>query len=118
MIALPLLRLPGVLILAAAALLVALVALAIAALSLSGRPAVSVKAPSSAATPSLVVVPDVLGSTPAVATQQLEAQGLHVSLESEPSTNVPVGQIVSEAPVPGSRMQVASTVTLYSSAGP
>jgi len=98
----------------AIALVIALAGLVVSSLALAATSSVTL----TTAAPQLVVVPNVTGMTVPEATHELQTLGIRVNVLSESSANVPAGDIITEAPAPGGRMPVGSTVTLYSSAGP
>jgi eukaryotic-like serine/threonine-protein kinase len=59
-----------------------------------------------------VAVPNVAGKTQDAATQALEAAGLQVQVETETSTTVPVGTVISQSPAAGENVPKGSTVTI------
>ncbi|HEX6117452.1 MAG TPA: PASTA domain-containing protein [Solirubrobacterales bacterium] len=67
--------------------------------------------------PKLVTVPDVLNQTEASARTELEGAGLLVDVETEES-DVTEGNVVSEDPGPGSRVEEGERITIVVSEGP
>jgi len=59
-----------------------------------------------------VTVPDVAGMTQDAATQALAAVGLQVGVETQTSTTVPEGSVISQAPAAGQDVPKGSTVTI------
>ncbi len=59
-----------------------------------------------------VTVPDVAGMTQDAATQALAAVGLQVGVETQTSTTVPEGSVISQAPAAGQGVPKGSTVTI------
>jgi beta-lactam-binding protein with PASTA domain len=64
----------------------------------------------------LVELPDVIGQQEAQATATLESLGFIVDVE-ERNSDLPAGQVIGEAPGPGSRLKKGSTVKLTVSNG-
>jgi serine/threonine-protein kinase len=68
--------------------------------------------------PAPVLVPDVSGLSQVEATQRLANAGFRVAATTEPSSSVPIGQVVRTQPSAGSPAAKDSTVTLVISSGP
>ncbi len=66
----------------------------------------------------LVQVPVVVGQPADAATRVLAAVGLVVNVSTQPSTILPAGNVIAEAPAPGSQVVIGSTVRLTVSTGP
>jgi serine/threonine-protein kinase len=67
--------------------------------------------------PSQVAVPPVVGQTLSAAEQQLSARGLEASSTEEESER-PAGEVISQSPNAGTRVDPGSTVSLVVSSGP
>lgn len=67
--------------------------------------------------PGQVAVPPVVGQTQSAAEQQLSARGLESSASEEPSDR-PAGEVISQSPDAGTRVEPGSTVELVVSKGP
>jgi serine/threonine-protein kinase len=67
--------------------------------------------------PSQVAVPPVVGQTLSAAEQQLSARGLEAS-SSEEESERPAGEVISQSPDAGTRVDPGSTVSLVVSSGP
>lgn len=65
-----------------------------------------------------VVVPDVVGMQEEEATAELEALGLEVSVETSPSDEIEIDEVMSQTPPPDSSIPHGDTVTITVSAGP
>jgi serine/threonine-protein kinase len=68
--------------------------------------------------PAPIVVPDVSGLSQVDATQRLANAGFRVSATTEPSSDVPAGDVIRTQPAAGSQAAKDSTVTLVVSSGP
>jgi len=65
-----------------------------------------------------VVVPNAVGMTSTAAFAAMKVVGLYVTSESEKSGTVPNGNVMSQLPGPGVKVQRGSQVTIISSVGP
>lgn len=65
-----------------------------------------------------VVVPNVVGMTSTAAFAAMKVVGLYATSESEKSGTVPDGNVMSQVPGPGVKVQRRSQVTIISSVGP
>src|SRR5215212_8998026 len=63
-------------------------------------------------------VPDVVGSTSAVASQRLQNAGFEVNIETVLSEDVPNDRVATQRPQPGEEADEGSTVTIIVSSGP
>src|SRR5215217_9138473 len=63
-------------------------------------------------------VPDVVGSTSAVASQRLQNAGFEVNIETVQSDDVPDDRVATQDPQPGEEAEEGSTVTIIVSSGP
>jgi serine/threonine-protein kinase len=68
--------------------------------------------------PQSISVPSVVGQTEAAATSALTKAGFKSSAVKQASDIVPVGQVVSQAPVAGTSANVGDAVTIAISQGP
>lgn len=66
----------------------------------------------------VVTVPNVIGRPEADARAALTAAGVVVAVTADSSTTVPVGVVITQAPLPGVRVAKGSTVKLVVSSGP
>ncbi len=62
--------------------------------------------------PEMVNVPSVVGMTQAAATERLEGSGLVAQVETETSTTVPEGNVISQSPSAGQSVAKGSRVTI------
>jgi beta-lactam-binding protein with PASTA domain len=67
--------------------------------------------------PSMVEVPDVDGLSQDAAVAELQAAGFQTNVESEPSTSVPAGDVITTSGTGGSQEPEGSTVTVVVSTG-
>jgi serine/threonine-protein kinase len=63
-------------------------------------------------------VPKVTGETQAAATNDLENAGFKVAVQTQSSTTVPAGQVISQSPAANTQANKNSTVTIVVSTGP
>ncbi len=63
-----------------------------------------------------VAVPNVVGQTQTAATSVLQGKGFNVSVKSDPTSNLPTGQVISQSPSAGTAPP-GSTVTITVSGG-
>ena len=63
-------------------------------------------------------VPDVVGSSSAVASQRLQNAGFEVNIETVQSDDVPDDRVATQDPQPGEEAEEGSTVTIIVSSGP
>ncbi len=68
--------------------------------------------------PGSSALPDVIGKTSSQATQKLRAAGFKPTTESQPSSTVPGGHVISTDPPAGTELQAGSPVTVVVSSGP
>ncbi len=68
--------------------------------------------------PGSSALPDVAGLTAAQATAKLKAAGFKPASETQPSTTVASGRVISTDPAAGTEVQAGSTVTVIVSGGP
>ena len=86
--------------------------------SLSGdSPDPTTSAPSSAQTPGMIQVPDLVGWREDDASAELERLGFVVDRQEAPSPDVPVGHVVSLNPRAGSELREGTTITMTVSSG-
>jgi membrane peptidoglycan carboxypeptidase len=71
-----------------------------------------------ASSPSLTIVPNVVGMKVKDATKTLEAAGFSVTLVGQAYSDLPVGLVAQTSPAGGSTTYDGSTISLYTSAGP
>jgi serine/threonine-protein kinase len=65
-----------------------------------------------------VTVPDVTGQSQAAATSSLSGRGFSVSSSTQESSSVPVGNVISQSPAPGTKVTSGSTVSLVIAKAP
>ncbi|MFI6170872.1 Stk1 family PASTA domain-containing Ser/Thr kinase [Nocardia sp. NPDC051052] len=68
--------------------------------------------------PDQVAVPDLSGKTSQQATDALQQAGFKVAIQQKPDSKVATGNVISTAPLGGSRQDKGSTITLQVSTGP
>ncbi|MEU7139526.1 Stk1 family PASTA domain-containing Ser/Thr kinase [Nocardia sp. NPDC046473] len=68
--------------------------------------------------PDQVAVPDLTGKTSQQATDALQQAGFKVAIQMKPDSKVATGNVISTAPLGGSRQDKGSTITLQVSNGP
>ncbi|WP_433660750.1 Stk1 family PASTA domain-containing Ser/Thr kinase [Nocardia sp. CA-128927] len=68
--------------------------------------------------PDQIAVPDLSGKTSQEATNALQAAGFKVAIQQKPDSKVGTGNVISTAPLGGSRQDKGSTITVQVSTGP
>lgn len=68
--------------------------------------------------PDQIAVPDLSGKTSQQATDALQQAGFKVAIQQKPDSKVATGNVISTAPLGGSRQDKGSTITLQVSTGP
>ena len=91
---------------------------AVAAAGAAGARRARRSAPTCCSQPDKKPVPDVVGSSSAVASQRLQNAGFEVNIETVQSDTVPNDRVATQDPQPGDEADEGSTVTIIVSSGP